>query len=214
MVLILCLRCKPIALWWDKSLPGTCDAIDTTSTETLGLFQGSWMAGSDIALAVYPIFVFWNLNVSWKRKAALCGLMSGGLVAGACGAVKSVQIQLAYSSDDVTYNIYPLLITTLVESWMILILAAIPPLRIIFRKARPHGSASYGTMRPSQDPKSSHRPMPLDDLSHSSQGWSDTRKKMAFEDNESEEGILPSGITVTTDYDVKYEPHGKPRTFD
>ena len=45
-----------------------------------------------------------------------------------------MQVQQAYASEDITYNIYPLLVTTLVESWIILILASIPPLRYFFVK--------------------------------------------------------------------------------
>lgn len=72
--------------------------------------------------------------MSWRRKIGLSALMGGGLVAGICGALKTVQVQTAYSSGDISYNVYPLLVTTLVESWIILILAVIPPLRYLFVK--------------------------------------------------------------------------------
>lgn len=109
IVAALCGKYRPVALWRDKSMPGTCDVISSNVTEVLGLFQGSWMAASDVSLAIYPITLFWNLNMSWKRKAGLFGLMGGGLIAGVCAAIKTVEVQRAYDSNDVTYNIYPLL---------------------------------------------------------------------------------------------------------
>ena len=89
IVAVLCERCKPIEYWWDKSLDGTCDAIPSSVTQVMGTTQGAWMAASDCVLAVYPVFIFWDLNLSWQRKTGLCLLMSGGLVAGVCGALKT-----------------------------------------------------------------------------------------------------------------------------
>lgn len=113
VVVVLCLRCKPIELWWDKSLDGTCNAIDSGVTQVLGTFQGSWMAASDAALAVYPMFIFWNLQMSWQRKAGLCALMGGGLIAGVwcpqdCPSPDSVQLdrhklqRLSSPGDDLS----------------------------------------------------------------------------------------------------------------
>ena len=101
LIVVLCLRCRPIQLWWDKSLDGSCNAINSSITEVLGTFQGSWMAASDVALAIYPIFIFEDLQMSWKRKAGLSALIGGGLIAGVCGALKTVQVQQAYKTADV-----------------------------------------------------------------------------------------------------------------
>jgi len=202
LVVVLSLRCRPTALWWDKSLKGSCNAIDPKISEVMGIFQGSWLAASDIALATYPIFVFWNLQMSWKRKAGLCALMGGGVIAGACGAIKTVQVQLAYESEDVTYNIYPLLVTSLVEAWMILILASIPPLRPLFAKAfektratLSHGSVAYDRTAKSQRHVDSHGTIQLNELPRGSKSWPDARKwahrHVAEIEDDSEEEILP-----------------------
>ncbi|KAK4549110.1 hypothetical protein LTR36_007566 [Oleoguttula mirabilis] len=202
IVLVLCLKCKPIALWWTDSLPGDCDVISSSVTKAIGLFQGSWMAASDGALAIYPIFIFWGLNLSWKRRAALCGLMSGGLIAGVCAAIKTVQVQLAYVSDDITYSIYPLLVTTLVECWMILILACLPALRTLFVKAfretratLSHSSAAYDRTALAHPQQGSYGSVQLDQLPRGPRIRMDTRRKVQRDvtalDNDSEEEILP-----------------------
>lgn len=200
IVVVLCSRCRPIELWWNKALDGTCNAIKSSITQLLGTFQGSWMAVSDGVLAIYPMFIFWDLQMSWRRKAGLCALMSGGLIAGVCAALKTVQVQTAYSSGDISYNVYPLLITTLVESWMILILAVIPPLRYLFVKAFEKTKSSISRTAASEYGRShipaSRGSIRLTDLDHGSNGISAWRKEpsddtVSHVDNESEEEILP-----------------------
>ena len=39
----------------------------------------AWGAASDVVLALYPMFVFYRLNVSLRRKIFLSALMGGGL---------------------------------------------------------------------------------------------------------------------------------------
>lgn len=117
LIAVLCLRCDPVALWWDKSLHGTCDRISSSVTEQFGIFQSSWTTASDFVLAIYPVFIFWNLSMSWKRKAGLSAIMGAGIIAGIVNIFKTIQVQLAYSQADVTYNLTNLLIFTQVEPW-------------------------------------------------------------------------------------------------
>lgn len=101
MILIL-LQCSPSQKLWNPALPGTCDHIQRTNH--VGYFQGSmctlhrssppiphastnidsrlsgWAAASDLALAIYPVIVFWNLKISIKIKIGLCLLMAGGFM--------------------------------------------------------------------------------------------------------------------------------------
>lgn len=235
IIVVLCLRCRPIEMWWDKSLDGTCNAIDSSATQVLGTFQGSWMAASDFVLALYPIFIFWDLQMSWKRKAGLCALMGGGIIAGICGALKTVQVQQAYASQDVSYNLYPLLVTTLVEGWMILILASIPPLRpLLARFIRKGKSSILGhstTAASGSQARPRTRSVELATLSQNAKGWTELPGRSLPEkgtENDSEEEILPSseqqksnfshasttmqsdarsspGIRITRDYDVHYQ---------
>jgi len=117
LIAVLCVRCEPVALWWDKSLHGTCNRIGSNITEQIGIFQSSWTTASDFVLAIYPVSIFWNLSMTWKRKAGLCAIMGAGLIAGIVNIFKTIQVQLAYEDADVTYNLASLLIFTQVEPW-------------------------------------------------------------------------------------------------
>jgi len=149
-----------------------------------------------------------------------------------------VQVQQAYASKDITYNIYPLLVTTLVESWIILILACIPPLRYFFVKA--YQKTRAATLRDTygSDSRRLRSKLPgksgavqLSGLQGKSETWTETWKRpqstLKDVDNESQEEILPydesrmgdkglhakgdPGITVTQEFDVRYEADSRHR---
>jgi len=129
-VALLVHQCDPPAKLWNNGLPGICD--ERIRAEYSGFFQGSWSAASDLALAIYPITIFWKLSVSWKRKIGLCVLMGGGIITCAVGIIKTIYIRLAPLTNDVTYSIYPLLIAAYTEMWLIVVFGSIPPLRLLF----------------------------------------------------------------------------------
>lgn len=40
----------------------------------------AWAATTDLALAIYPIFMLWNVQIATRLKAGLCILMGLGVV--------------------------------------------------------------------------------------------------------------------------------------
>ena len=70
-------ECTPVQKDWNSELPGHCKF---TMFSLSGVARASVSAASDFFLAAYPIIVFWNLNMSLKRKIGLCALMGGGFL--------------------------------------------------------------------------------------------------------------------------------------
>ncbi|KAF2721794.1 hypothetical protein K431DRAFT_209419, partial [Polychaeton citri CBS 116435] len=138
-VVLLLYQCTPVQKLWNESLPGECDG--RVRAEYTGFFQGSWSAASDFVLAVYPVFVFWPLNISTRRKIGLCFLLGGGLLAAVAGTLKTIYIQLAPSTQDVSYAIYPLVVCAYTEMWVTIIVGNIPQLRIVFVRVVRHTKA-------------------------------------------------------------------------
>ncbi|KAK4561384.1 hypothetical protein LTR86_004701 [Recurvomyces mirabilis] len=199
LVTVLCLRCKPTSLWWDKAQPGSCDRISSDITEVLGLFQSSWTTASDFALAIYPVFIFWNLSMSWQRKAGICAIMGAGIIAGIVNIFKTIQVQLAYSNKDVTYNLASLLIYTQVEPWLIIICGSLPPIRALFMSVKnktriSQPSASLALKIPSRRSGTQAAEV-LEMQGPSAQckdaGWTKSRAGLMSTNNESQEDILP-----------------------
>ena len=91
-------QCSPVSKLWNPQIPGTCKGRKTN--EKFGYFQGSmislcsaklgaimltglrpgWSAFCDVALAVYPIIVFWHLKIQLHVKVGLSALFALGLV--------------------------------------------------------------------------------------------------------------------------------------
>lgn len=119
------------------------------------MFAIGYSAVSDAALAIYPIYLIWGLQVTMRMKIGLCFLLGFGLVAAACSALKTAELtnlQRADEEGDITYFVARLSLTTIIEAWIVLIGGCIPPCRPLLKAllAKIRGTASsttrtYGT---------------------------------------------------------------------
>lgn len=217
---LILLGCKPVEKVWNNFLPGNCSFRTTTSK--VGYFQGSWAAASDVVLATYPFFIFWTLNLSWKRKLALCSLMGGGYIAAIAGIMKTIYIKLITTTEDVTYAIHPLLIWAFTECWLIIILGSIPQLRVVFVLVKDKASlrSSSNGITESSPTASDVKPHPLahiDDVDRFARRFAEsttvgdtstgTVTETTAARTESEEYMLPplTQIVVTNSYSVTYD---------
>ncbi|KAL9071995.1 MAG: hypothetical protein Q9157_005266 [Trypethelium eluteriae] len=113
-------------------------------------YTAAFSAASDLALAIYPLFIFWDLNMSWKKKLSLWGLFLGGVVASIAAIIKTVNVLTIRTAADKTYATSPLLIWSMVEFWLIILVGSIPPLRPLFLKGlrrEQTGSHKYSKSR-------------------------------------------------------------------
>ena len=97
LIIVIFLQCQPVARLWNESLPGSCTGrlrnenyayfqacklyfISCSTGEDQTLIYIGLGAFYDIMLAVYPIFLFWNLKMAMAKKVVLCVLFSFGVV--------------------------------------------------------------------------------------------------------------------------------------
>lgn len=111
-----------------------------------------YSAVSDAALAIYPIYLIWDLQVTMRMKIGLYFLLSFGLIAAACSALKTAELtnlQRADEEGDITFFVARLSLTTIIEAWIVLIGGCIPPCRPLLKalmvKIRGTASASDRT---------------------------------------------------------------------
>jgi hypothetical protein len=70
------LMCRPLAFWWDKSIPGG----------KCGSLLKSYYAAHiiifimDFGLALLPVPILWNLQMDTKKKIGIISMFSIGLV--------------------------------------------------------------------------------------------------------------------------------------
>ncbi|KAI1656888.1 hypothetical protein F4813DRAFT_362175 [Daldinia decipiens] len=77
-VVIVYTQCRPSRGYWDKTIKFYCRS---PTVEKCGAYvQGSLGSVADLALAVFPCTLFWNLNMHWKQKAILSSIMGLGVL--------------------------------------------------------------------------------------------------------------------------------------
>lgn len=103
-----------------------------------------WLAFMDLALALLPITIIWNLRLNWHKKLGLSVLMGMGVFAFICAVIKTSKLPELNARVDITYVTVSLWIWTANETNVLILAASIPTLRPLYLVLfnRP-GSESY-----------------------------------------------------------------------
>ncbi|TKA82831.1 hypothetical protein B0A55_01071 [Friedmanniomyces simplex] len=131
-VVLITQQCKEMPKFWDNTIPGNCDLRATISK--IGFLQGSFGAASDLALAIYPTYIYWNLQMPLRMKIGLCASTGGGIIACVMATLKTIYIAVINTTNDVTAAFTKLVLWAFIELWLIMIISSIPPLRPLFVK--------------------------------------------------------------------------------
>ncbi|KAL4808591.1 hypothetical protein BDV18DRAFT_87864 [Aspergillus unguis] len=78
--------CTNVRMLWDPTATGKCG--DSDAVIKFAYFSSAVNTASDFFLAVFPTFIFWNLNLRLRIKLGLITLMSLGLLAMVASIIK------------------------------------------------------------------------------------------------------------------------------
>ncbi|KAL8637262.1 MAG: hypothetical protein Q9228_005451, partial [Teloschistes exilis] len=131
-IVMIYAQCSPVAKLWHESLPGSCDGRNRN--QTFAYVQGVVSSIVDLALAVYPIFLFWDLRIQLLKKLILSVLFAFGIVACICAIVRTVNISKLGQTSDVSYAVGSLVIWNTAEMYLVLLAGSLPGLRPLFNK--------------------------------------------------------------------------------
>ncbi|KUJ10332.1 uncharacterized protein LY89DRAFT_723577 [Mollisia scopiformis] len=201
-------QCSPTAKMWDNSLEGDCNGRERN--KLYGFFQGSFGAFLDVALAIYPVIIFWNLKLRLHIKIGLMVLFGFGIMASVCAVVKTVELSTLTATSDLTFELANLNIWASTEMWVVFIVGCIPTTRPLFVKVLDvvvsSGNRTFRTGRGYTEQDNSNT------NTSRSRAYSESRKNPSkittiVSKNESEENILPGqeGIMMTRDIRVQYQ---------
>jgi hypothetical protein len=147
--------CQPISAFWDqvdvrKRLQGyKYHCFD----EGADIFAASVLSAvQDLATAVLPTFLFWNLRIPLRQKIALFGIFAIGY---GCVALSGLRAYYSwrtfYETYDVTWSTWDLLLTSLLELHVGCFCANAPALKVFFKHFFHDKLASYSNSRTPKD---------------------------------------------------------------
>jgi hypothetical protein len=89
----------------------------------------AYAAVSDVALALYAIKIVWNLQIRFRTKIGPCVPLVFGVLAAACASIKTSQLYVLNNIAGISCSIVPLIVAAMMEQWITLIVACLPPSR-------------------------------------------------------------------------------------
>lgn len=81
-VVVQLVQCNPINAYWDAGLlhPGTDLCLARRGLRHLSIVFGTISAYIDLLLVVYPISLFWGLQIGLHKRVTLCALFGMGIM--------------------------------------------------------------------------------------------------------------------------------------
>ncbi|GKZ46367.1 hypothetical protein AbraIFM66951_009300 [Aspergillus brasiliensis] len=94
--------CRPAEKIWRPEVPGSCFSLKFQLIA--GISQASFNAFADLTLALFPIIIFWSVQLPWKMKLGVIGVMGAGILAAAATLVKAVLLKSLPAHSDITWS--------------------------------------------------------------------------------------------------------------
>ncbi|KAK2797493.1 hypothetical protein FQN50_009176 [Emmonsiellopsis sp. PD_5] len=146
-------QCTPTTALWEGTGPGKGTCWHPHLQRDYAFFQGcmsnnllppaysvqdvlrAFSAASDLVLALYPVFIIWNLQMAKKLKMGLTCVMALGVIATAAAVVKTIFLAELAARADYTFDTISLTTWIATEQYLIIIAACIPTLGPLFTVA-------------------------------------------------------------------------------
>ncbi|RAH43924.1 uncharacterized protein BO95DRAFT_515985 [Aspergillus brunneoviolaceus CBS 621.78] len=119
--------CRPAEKIWRPETPGECFSLGFQLV--LGISQAAFNAFADLALAIFPIAVFWHVRLPLKIKIGVLAVMGAGICAAAATLVKAILLKSLPAHSDITWSWAEITVWYTIEMYLIIICAALPTLR-------------------------------------------------------------------------------------
>ncbi|RAK95278.1 uncharacterized protein BO80DRAFT_487265 [Aspergillus ibericus CBS 121593] len=120
-------QCKDVSVLWDPTVQTQC--WDPKITVAYSYVQCSINTATDLYLATFPVYTFWNLNLRRRTKAILMILLSLGLVAMVASIMRALYLPSLSDLGDRTVATNRLTIWALLECYIVITTASIPCIR-------------------------------------------------------------------------------------
>ncbi|KAL0780557.1 hypothetical protein CaCOL14_001892 [Colletotrichum acutatum] len=130
-LIALCLA-KPLAFTWDFSIEGG-KCIPQADLKFAAFFNSSVSVLTDLLFALLPVPIMWKVQLNWKVKSAVIGVLSLGIFATIAAVIKISFLSGYGKHGDFLFNSTDITIWTTVEICTAIIAASIPCLKPLFK---------------------------------------------------------------------------------
>ncbi|KGO73073.1 hypothetical protein PITC_098110 [Penicillium italicum] len=94
--------CRPPERIWNSKVDGSCFSLNLQLVA--GTSQAAFNAFNDLALAVFPAYIFWHVQLAFKMKVAIISVMGAGVFAAAATLVKCILLKNLPAHSDITWS--------------------------------------------------------------------------------------------------------------
>ncbi|KAL1954638.1 hypothetical protein VTO42DRAFT_879 [Malbranchea cinnamomea] len=138
-------QCHYTSDLWTKPSERKGSCWDPSIHTSVAYAQGSFSAFSDFVLAIYPVFIIWNLHIVRRLKIIVTFVMMLGILAMVAAIVKTTYLNDLGARSDYTFATATLSIWVATEQYIIIIAACIPPLGPLFKRLVKYPSTRKST---------------------------------------------------------------------
>ncbi|KAK0706177.1 hypothetical protein B0T26DRAFT_444813 [Lasiosphaeria miniovina] len=138
-----------VVMLWNQTTPrkASWDPLRTPGKwniqiQPMSVGLGGWSSACDFFFAIFPWIFIWSLRMPRRDKIMLAGGMSLGVIAGACGIIRTVVLS-RLDIMDYTLNFAPYFVWAGAEIAVAMVCLGIPTLRPLYLKHRGR-SIGYG----------------------------------------------------------------------
>ncbi|OBT72086.1 hypothetical protein VF21_09051 [Pseudogymnoascus sp. 05NY08] len=122
-----------------------------------------------------PMFLFLQLQMPKKDKYGLGAIFGVGFIVCICGIIRSVLVyHILYQSFDVTWLSHDVWAWTYVETNLLIICSAIPPMRVLFKQLVGHSKSHSASKIPVPNPFHGRSPSNQSNLADTSRSGAST----------------------------------------
>ncbi|KAL0939915.1 integral membrane family protein [Colletotrichum truncatum] len=135
-------QCRPLAFTWDTSIEGG-ECIPPGNLKFAAFFNSGVSVFTDLLFALLPIPMLWKVQLNWKVKSAVIGVLSLGIFATVAAIVKISFLPNYGKHGDFLFDSSDITIWTTVEICTAIVAASIPCLKPLFKALLAGSSAKY-----------------------------------------------------------------------
>ncbi|OJI84657.1 hypothetical protein ASPTUDRAFT_40677 [Aspergillus tubingensis CBS 134.48] len=130
--LTLILQCIPVAAAWDTSMRPHARCFDNDTYTAIGLWNSITNLVTDVIFATLPIPLFIGIQVNWRTKFSLIGVLSLGYLACVAGIVKIIS-QVNVLKEQNMYRHDTFMIWNCAELNVAILAACLPSLKPLLK---------------------------------------------------------------------------------